>query len=333
MGGAHASRFHLQHQGFLAADASPDEGLRRSTRTCVRRPTSGTSTPRTSTARSSTRCGSASCRRWLRCTTPASCRAAVPVPAVVPDLARQQGVSVAGQGAVRAVPGLHRVPQSATWMSERTAGETLDFLRTYALPYVCVDMPQGYASSIPPVVAATSPDVAVVRFHGHSEKWNSRDIYERFGYLYDEAELAEWAPSSRSWPADRRDPRAAEQLLRQLRAGQRAPAGDDAGRCASPLAGFLAGPKQSEHYLHRALDRRCDRATFRSRMRVSTDPGPCRTPRRGPRRVDQGRVRRAQDGGELRSRRDAGVQIGVPGGAALVMGQRPAGGGASRRAN
>jgi uncharacterized protein YecE (DUF72 family) len=83
--------------------------------------------------------------------------------------------------------------RNASWMSEDNAAETLDLLTTYAVPYVVVDMPQGYRSSIPPVVAATS-DLAVVRFHGHSDRWESKDIYERFGYLYREAELAEWAP-------------------------------------------------------------------------------------------------------------------------------------------
>ncbi|BEP16271.1 hypothetical protein acdb102_45820 [Acidothermaceae bacterium B102] len=87
--------------------------------------------------------------------------------------------------------------RNETWMSDRNRSETLDFLTSYGLPYVVVDMPQGYASSIPPVVAATSADLAVVRFHGHSDKWNSRDIYERFGYLYSDAELEEWAPKVR----------------------------------------------------------------------------------------------------------------------------------------
>jgi uncharacterized protein YecE (DUF72 family) len=54
-------------------------------------------------------------------------------------------------------------------------------------------MPQGYPSSVPPVVAATA-DLAVVRFHGHSDKWTSRDIYERFGYKYSKKELREWVP-------------------------------------------------------------------------------------------------------------------------------------------
>jgi uncharacterized protein YecE (DUF72 family) len=83
--------------------------------------------------------------------------------------------------------------RNRTWMSEENREETLDFLRSYAIPYVCVDMPQGYASSVPPVTAATAR-LAVVRFHGHSDKWTSKDIYERFGYRYSEGELAEWAP-------------------------------------------------------------------------------------------------------------------------------------------
>ena len=88
--------------------------------------------------------------------------------------------------------------RSATWFSdEETTDETLDFLRSYGLPYVVVDMPQGHASSVPPIVASTAKDLAVVRFHGHSDKWNSRDIYERFGYLYSEEELAPWAPKLR----------------------------------------------------------------------------------------------------------------------------------------
>ena len=80
-----------------------------------------------------------------------------------------------------------------TWMTPGNQAETLDFLAAHQLPYVCVDMPQGYPSSIPPVLAATA-DLAVVRLHGHSEKWQSKDIHERFGYRYTDQELTEWAP-------------------------------------------------------------------------------------------------------------------------------------------
>jgi uncharacterized protein YecE (DUF72 family) len=79
-----------------------------------------------------------------------------------------------------------------TWMTEDNQKETLDFLSARNLPYVCVDMPQGYSSSIPPVVAATS-DLALVRMHGHSDKWESKNIQERFGYRYNDEELEQWA--------------------------------------------------------------------------------------------------------------------------------------------
>ena len=90
--------------------------------------------------------------------------------------------------------------RNKTWMSPENQEETLGFLTSHQLPYVCVDMPQGYTSSIPPVLAATS-DLAVVRMHGHSDKWDSKDIYERFGYRYSDGELAEWAPKIRDLAA------------------------------------------------------------------------------------------------------------------------------------
>ena len=79
-----------------------------------------------------------------------------------------------------------------TWMTDDNQKETLDFLSAHDLPYVCVDEPQGYPNSIPPVLAATS-DLAVVRMHGHSDQWESKDIQERFRYRYSDKELAEWA--------------------------------------------------------------------------------------------------------------------------------------------
>jgi uncharacterized protein YecE (DUF72 family) len=86
--------------------------------------------------------------------------------------------------------------RNRTWMTEDNQAETLEFLAAHRVPYVCVDMPQGYPSSIPPVLAATS-DLAVVRMHGHSDKWDSKDIYQRFGYEYSAGEMDEWAPKIR----------------------------------------------------------------------------------------------------------------------------------------
>ncbi|MET8232055.1 DUF72 domain-containing protein [Micromonospora sp. NPDC005298] len=89
----------------------------------------------------------------------------------------------------------------ASWFDGDNADETLAFLREHRLPYVCVDMPQGHRSSVPPVLAATA-DLAVVRFHGHSDKWTSRDIHEKFGYHYSKRELADWAPKLRELAGD-----------------------------------------------------------------------------------------------------------------------------------
>lgn len=85
--------------------------------------------------------------------------------------------------------------RNQTWMTPDNKQETLDFLSAHQLPYVCVDMPQGHRDSIPPLLAATAPGLAVVRLHGRSAKWDSKDIHERFGYRYTDEELAEWAPS------------------------------------------------------------------------------------------------------------------------------------------
>jgi uncharacterized protein YecE (DUF72 family) len=90
--------------------------------------------------------------------------------------------------------------RNRTWMTPDNQEETLGFLARHQLPYVCVDMPQGYPSSIPPVLAATS-DLALIRMHGHSGKWDSKDIYQRFGYQYSAGELSEWAARIRGLAA------------------------------------------------------------------------------------------------------------------------------------
>ncbi|HEX2027010.1 MAG TPA: DUF72 domain-containing protein [Nitriliruptorales bacterium] len=83
------------------------------------------------------------------------------------------------------------------WMRGPQADRTLALLGEASVAYVCVDEPQGFDTSVPPVLAATSPQLAVVRFHGHNrENWQRKGISaaERFRYLYSEEELARWAP-------------------------------------------------------------------------------------------------------------------------------------------
>ena len=84
-----------------------------------------------------------------------------------------------------------------SWMEERNVEETLGFLAERRLPYVCVDMPQGFDSSVPPIAAATADDLAMVRFHGRDPKaWQTKSetASERFRYDYSTDELAEWVP-------------------------------------------------------------------------------------------------------------------------------------------
>jgi uncharacterized protein YecE (DUF72 family) len=84
--------------------------------------------------------------------------------------------------------------RNKSWMTDDNRKETLDFLEGHDIPFVCVDMPQGFKSSLPPVVEATS-EVAVVRFHGRNAKeWESGSVQRRFKYLYKEEELREWVP-------------------------------------------------------------------------------------------------------------------------------------------
>ncbi len=81
------------------------------------------------------------------------------------------------------------------------ARRTLEFLRGEGIPFVCVDMPQGFPSSVPPIAEATSDRYALVRFHGRREEtWGRRGVpvLERFRYAYSDEELLEWAPRVRS---------------------------------------------------------------------------------------------------------------------------------------
>jgi uncharacterized protein YecE (DUF72 family) len=95
-----------------------------------------------------------------------------------------------------------------SWMNERNREETLSFLEEHRLPYVCVDMPQGFDSSVPPIAAATADDLSMVRFHGRNrEAWTAKaeTAAERFKYDYTQAELEGWVPKIRELSAETRE--------------------------------------------------------------------------------------------------------------------------------
>jgi uncharacterized protein YecE (DUF72 family) len=98
--------------------------------------------------------------------------------------------------------------RNASWFNEKNLERTMRFLEDNKLPFVMVDEPQGFKSSVPPIVAVTSPDLAIMRFHGRrTETWEARDVtpVERFRYLYDRDELGEWAPKLRDAAKQTRD--------------------------------------------------------------------------------------------------------------------------------
>jgi uncharacterized protein YecE (DUF72 family) len=90
--------------------------------------------------------------------------------------------------------------RGGTWMEEDRRDRTLGLLEELGMTYVVVDEPQGFKSSVPPVVACTSNELAMIRFHGHNaETWEKPGLTaaERFRYLYDEEELRKWVEPAR----------------------------------------------------------------------------------------------------------------------------------------
>ena len=116
-----------------------------------------------------------------------------------PSRANREYVVACGDRVAAALPGVACAVEfrSEGWMrdAERQA-RTLKLLEEHGLTYVCVDMPQGFRTSIPPVAAATAP-LAMVRFHGRrSDTWGKRNVsvHDKFGYDYSDKELSEWQP-------------------------------------------------------------------------------------------------------------------------------------------
>ncbi|CAN5250340.1 DUF72 domain-containing protein [soil metagenome] len=90
--------------------------------------------------------------------------------------------------------------RNASWFNDKNVERTLRFLTDNHIPFVMVDGPQGLRSSVPPLVAVTAPDLALIRFHGRrTETWEAKGIptVERFRYLYAPQQLSEWVPRLR----------------------------------------------------------------------------------------------------------------------------------------
>jgi uncharacterized protein YecE (DUF72 family) len=83
----------------------------------------------------------------------------------------------------------------ASWLADSRRERVVSWLTNLGLTYVIVDEPfQAELGGVPPVVALTQPELAVFRFHGQNAAgWRHKaSVAERFDYLYNEQELANW---------------------------------------------------------------------------------------------------------------------------------------------
>lgn len=85
--------------------------------------------------------------------------------------------------------------RNSGWLAPHARERTLTLLASHQIPFVMVDEPQGFKSSVSPIVAVTSSELAVLRMHGQrTATWEAPNVgaTERFRYLYDNDELASW---------------------------------------------------------------------------------------------------------------------------------------------
>lgn len=89
--------------------------------------------------------------------------------------------------------------RSPTWLDAPSDRDrTLGLLRDLHLSLVVVDAPR--ASHLVSVPETTTPELAVVRFHGRNDetwKGSATSAAERFKYLYPSSELRDWVPTLR----------------------------------------------------------------------------------------------------------------------------------------
>jgi len=76
--------------------------------------------------------------------------------------------------------------------------ETFGLLTELGLAYCCVDEP--CLRNLPPPVVRATATPAYVRFHGRNQEkwWTHAEAWERYDYLYTQAELLEWVPKIRA---------------------------------------------------------------------------------------------------------------------------------------
>jgi uncharacterized protein YecE (DUF72 family) len=82
-----------------------------------------------------------------------------------------------------------------TWFEKDNIDETIGFFEQYRIPLVCVDTAPGDKGSVPRLAVATSPELAVVRFHGRGRaKPGMTRQAAAADYPYPKRVLVEWVP-------------------------------------------------------------------------------------------------------------------------------------------
>ena len=80
------------------------------------------------------------------------------------------------------------------WVSQKRVKDTLGFLSEHGAAYVCVDAPDSdHFMVMPALDAVTAEGLAYLRAHGRNAEGyvSGRSVAERFGYVYEDAELEE----------------------------------------------------------------------------------------------------------------------------------------------
>jgi uncharacterized protein YecE (DUF72 family) len=88
-----------------------------------------------------------------------------------------------------------------SWSEPGRFDAVTELLEEAGMTYCIVDEPQLGSASMAPHMAVTTPDLAVLRLHGHNYKtWYKKGdtSADRFDYLYPEDELLEWVPRIRT---------------------------------------------------------------------------------------------------------------------------------------
>lgn len=85
-----------------------------------------------------------------------------------------------------------------SWLDGEHVARVVAALWDAGIGLTVVDEPQVGSGSVPTVLEVTTPQLAVVRFHGRNAKtWYAKveRTADRFNYLYSLEELQEWAPN------------------------------------------------------------------------------------------------------------------------------------------